>query len=95
MPDQLLAAEIPIFIAAQHQKSHHVLPKGVLNGNVDGFTVSHNLVHDNDNIGIDFIGFEGNGPATLDQARNGRCFGNRVYNISSAANPGPMIRVSR
>lgn len=59
----------------------------VLNGNVDGFTVSRNVVHDNDNIGIDFIGFEGTGPAGQDQARNGKCFGNRVYNISSAANP--------
>ena len=27
-----------------------------LNGNVDGFTVTSNLVHDNDNIGIDAIG---------------------------------------
>jgi len=31
----------------------------VLNGNVEHFVVSHNKVHDNDNIGIDFIGFEG------------------------------------
>lgn len=59
----------------------------VLNGNVDGFTVSRNIVHDNDNIGIDFIGFEGTGPAGQDQARNGKCFGNKVYNISSGANP--------
>jgi len=59
----------------------------VLNGNVDGFTVSNNVVHDNDNIGIDFIGFEGTCPtASLDQARNGVCSGNRVYNISSKAN---------
>lgn len=59
----------------------------VLNGNVTDFTVSNNVVHDNDNIGIDFIGFEGNGPAGQDQARSGACFGNHVYNISSAANP--------
>jgi parallel beta-helix repeat protein len=59
----------------------------VLNGNVDGFTVAGNLVHDNDNIGIDFIGFEGTGPTGQDQARNGVCRGNRVYNISSASNP--------
>jgi hypothetical protein len=59
----------------------------VLNGNVDGFLVAGNLVHDNDNIGIDFIGFEGTGPATLDQARNGSCVDNVVYNISSATNP--------
>jgi hypothetical protein len=59
----------------------------VLNGNVDGFIVAGNIVHDNDNIGIDFIGFEGTGPAAQDQARNGICVDNVVYNISSAANP--------
>jgi len=59
----------------------------VLNGNIDGFIVARNLVHDNDNIGIDFIGFEGTGPAALDQARNGSCVENVVYNISSATNP--------
>jgi parallel beta-helix repeat protein len=59
----------------------------VLNGNVDSFQVTNNVVHDNDNIGIDFIGFEGNGPAGQDQARSGACVGNRVYNISSATNP--------
>lgn len=59
----------------------------VVNGNVDGFVVSHNKVHDNDNIGIDFIGFEGTGPAGQDQARNGVCTDNEVFNISSANNP--------
>src|SRR6266850_3704693 len=59
----------------------------VLNGNIDGFTVARNIVHDNDNIGIDFIGFEGTGPAPQDQARNGICVENVVYNISSATNP--------
>ena len=59
----------------------------VLNGNIDGFVVASNVVHDNDNIGIDFIGFEGTGPAALDQARNGICADNVVYNISSASNP--------
>jgi len=59
----------------------------VLNGNVDGFTVARNIIHDNDNIGIDFIGFEGNGPVGQDQARNGNCTDNVVYNISSATNP--------
>jgi hypothetical protein len=59
----------------------------VLNGNVDGFVVSRNVIHDNDNIGIDFIGFEGTGPDGQDQARNGVCTDNVVYNISSAANP--------
>ncbi len=59
----------------------------VFNGNVTDFTVTNNVVHDNDNIGIDFIGFEGNGPTGQDQARSGVCAGNRVYNISSATNP--------
>lgn len=59
----------------------------VLNGNIDGFVVERNVVHDNDNIGIDFIGFEGTGPPAQDQARNGVCVDNVVYNISSASNP--------
>lgn len=59
----------------------------VLNGNVTRFTVSNNVVHDNDNIGIDFIGFEGTGPSGMDQANNGVCVGNRIYNISSGSNP--------
>ena len=59
----------------------------VLNGNVTDFIVSNNIVHDNDNIGIDFIGFEGTGPAGSDQARNGVCTDNTVYNISSFTNP--------
>ncbi|NDL68452.1 stalk domain-containing protein [Anaerotalea alkaliphila] len=58
----------------------------VLNGNVDGFKVNYNVVHDNDNIGIDFIGYEGTAPAN-DNTRNGECVGNTVYNISSAGNP--------
>jgi len=60
----------------------------VLNGNVEHFVVSHNKVHDNDNIGIDFIGFEGECPTpALDQARNGVCTDNVVYNITSYGNP--------
>ncbi|MFB7813658.1 choice-of-anchor Q domain-containing protein [Paenibacillus chitinolyticus] len=60
----------------------------VLNGNVDTFAVTNNTIHDNDNIGIDVIGFEGKAPdAAYDQARNGVIRGNRVYNISSNNNP--------
>jgi len=59
----------------------------VLNGNVTDFIVSNNIVHDNDNIGIDFIGFERQGPKGFDQARNGICFGNIVYNITTKTNP--------
>ena len=60
----------------------------MLNGNVDGFLVKNNVVHDNDNIGIDFIGYEEtyDDPA-LDRARNGQCIGNTVYNITSEFNP--------
>ncbi|WP_099521873.1 right-handed parallel beta-helix repeat-containing protein [Paenibacillus sp. BIHB 4019] len=60
----------------------------VLNGNVDTFEVTNNLIHDNDNIGIDLIGFEGTAPnAAYDQVRGGLVKGNRVYNITSNNNP--------
>ena len=60
----------------------------VLNGNVENFIVENNIVHDNDNIGIDFIGHEGTcNDAALDQARDGICIGNTVYNIDSLPNP--------
>ena len=59
-----------------------------LNGNVDTFTVTNNLIHDNNNIGIDTIGFEGTSPnPAYDQARNGLISLNTVYNISSNGNP--------
>lgn len=59
----------------------------VLNGNIDGFTVSNNIVHDNNNIGIDFIGHEGTCSIdSLDRARNGNCIDNHVYNITSKGN---------
>lgn len=59
-----------------------------LDGNVDTFTISNNLIHDNNNIGISVIGFEGVSPdPTYDQARNGTVTQNRVYNISSTGNP--------
>ncbi len=60
----------------------------VLNGNVEKFTVSNNIVHDNDNIGIDFIGFEGENPnPAVDRARDGIVTGNLVYNIDAYGNP--------
>ncbi|MFA6290291.1 MAG: right-handed parallel beta-helix repeat-containing protein, partial [Victivallales bacterium] len=58
----------------------------VVNGNVDNFQITKNVIHDNDNIGIDCIGFEGTAPAN-DQARNGIVKGNTVYNITSYGNP--------
>ncbi len=60
----------------------------VLNGNIDGFEVTGCTVHDNDNIGIDFIGHEGTcSDGALDQARNGICTDNLVYNINTTGNP--------
>lgn len=53
-----------------------------VNGNVDGFEVSNNLVHDITNIGIDLIGHEGTASGD-DQARNGLVKGNVVYNCKS------------
>ncbi|BDI28607.1 hypothetical protein CCAX7_006580 [Capsulimonas corticalis] len=59
-----------------------------INGNVQNFQVTNNQVHDNNNIGIDAIGFEGTSPvASTDQARDGVISGNLVYNITSAKNP--------
>ena len=59
-----------------------------INGNVSGFEVTNNRVHDNNNIGIVFIGFEESCPdPTQDQARDGVCRGNTVWNISSHGNP--------
>jgi hypothetical protein len=60
----------------------------VINGNVTGWQVVGNRVHDNNNIGIDAIGFEGTSPdPNYDQARNGLIRGNLVYNIDSSTNP--------
>jgi len=58
-----------------------------LDGNVTNFTVTNNIVHDNDNIGIDVAGFWGMGPTGHDQTNNGLISGNVVYNISSIKNP--------
>jgi len=60
----------------------------VVNGNVTGFTIEGNHVHDTNNIGIDVIGFEGTAPdPTVDQARDGVVRGNEVWNIDSYGNP--------
>jgi len=60
----------------------------VVNGNVTNFRITRNVVHDNNNIGIDVIGFErtASDPA-VDQARDGLVSGNLVYNITSRGNP--------
>lgn len=69
----------------------------VLNGNIDGFIIKDNIIHDNNNIGIDMIGFEGTAKHPdedgdknayeVDMSRNGVCAGNVVYNISTEGNP--------
>lgn len=57
-----------------------------LNGNVTNFTVTNNIVHDGNNIGMDFIGYEGTASSN-DYARNGLVRGNVVYNIDTINNP--------
>jgi hypothetical protein len=57
-----------------------------LDGNVTHFTVTDNVVHDNDNIGIDAAGWWGEGPSGHDQAMIGTISGNTVYNITSLHN---------
>ena len=60
-----------------------------VDGNVTNFAITNNVVHDNDNIGIDVIGFEGVSPdPAYDYARNGTVTGNTIYNISAINNPG-------
>lgn len=58
-----------------------------INGNVQYWKVTNNIVHDNNNIGIDAIGFENTSPnSAYDQARDGLISGNTVYNITSYGN---------
>jgi hypothetical protein len=64
----------------------------VTNGNVNHFAITNNHIFDNNNIGIDAIGYE----PTLtgkyrytnaDRARNGTIAGNRIDRIRSRGNP--------
>ncbi len=60
----------------------------VLNGNVERFIISHNSVHDTDNIAIVMIGFEEVSPdSATDRARDGVVSDNLVYNVNSSTNP--------
>jgi cysteine-rich repeat protein len=60
-----------------------------LNGNVDGFVVSGNYVHDVDNIGIDCIGGESDiQPDDTKVCRNGIIRGNRVERARSSYGGG-------
>lgn len=59
-----------------------------VNGNVDGFQIVENQIHDADNIGIDIIGHEGtSSDENSDQARNGVVAKNTVHAITSWGNP--------
>lgn len=60
----------------------------VLNGNINDFKVENNLVHRNNNIGIDLIGYEGTyHNKKADYVRNGVVKNNTVYENSSYGNP--------
>ena len=69
-----------------HPGDAHTETLGI-NGNVTGFQVTHNVIHDDNNLGIDMIGGEADvfglpaGTQNLPVARNGVCSGNTVYNI--------------
>jgi hypothetical protein len=64
----------------------------VVNGNVDGWRISRNYIHDNNNIGIDAIGYESTLPGKYrytnrNRARHGVISDNTVRNIISRGNP--------
>jgi hypothetical protein len=86
-------AKVPISELVIDGNEVHHLKTGsseslVVNGNVTNFRITHNVVHDNNNIGIDIIGFERTAPdPAFDQARDGVVSGNLVYNITSRGNP--------
>ncbi len=59
-----------------------------INGNVDGYSILNNSIHDNTNIGIDVAGnHAASANSALDHARNGTISGNFAFNnISLVAN---------
>ncbi len=58
-----------------------------LSGNVTLWQVTNNLIHDNNNIGINIEGYFKTAPAGYDYARNGLVAGNTVHDITSQHNP--------
>ncbi|HXD92106.1 MAG TPA: T9SS type A sorting domain-containing protein [Bacteroidia bacterium] len=55
-----------------------------LDGNIDGFIISNNMVHNNQNIGIDIAGNYGTSPnPATDHARNGIVKNNQVWRCHS------------
>ncbi|MFZ1798361.1 MAG: T9SS type A sorting domain-containing protein [Chitinophagaceae bacterium] len=64
------------------------------NANIDGFSATNNVLHDNTNIAIDVIGYEGeNNNINLDQAKNGIISNNILYNNQSPYSEGASIYV--
>jgi hypothetical protein len=64
----------------------------VVNGNVDGWRITGNHIHDNNNIGIDAIGYEptitgADRYTNVNRARNGYIGDNDVERINSRGNP--------
>ncbi|MGB2890168.1 MAG: DUF1565 domain-containing protein [Candidatus Acidiferrales bacterium] len=65
-----------------------------VDGNVENFSITNNAVHDDNNIAIGAIGYEGVAPKgsmcgleLCDRARSGEISGNTIYNITSNHNP--------
>lgn len=64
------------------------------NSNINGFSATYNLLHDNTNIAIDVIGYEGeNSNVNLDQAYNGVIANNLLYVNQSPYAEGASIYV--
>lgn len=89
------AASISGLTISDNEVDHLVLGASeavVVNGNVDGWAVTDNRVHDNNNTGIDAIGYETTlaGAARYtdaNRARNGIIARNTMTNIISRGNP--------
>lgn len=79
------ASDITIENSKIHQMTLGLSEALSINGNVTNFKISNNEVHDNSNIGIDIIGYEGtcaSCPEALDRPRDGVVSSNKVYNNS-------------
>ena len=79
-------------LAIRDNEVHHLKTGSsesvVVNGNVTDFRIDHNVIHDNNNIGIDVIGHERTAPdPDVDRARDGVVSRNLIYNITSRGNP--------
>ena len=59
-----------------------------LSGNVERWQVTNNIIHDNNNIGVNVEGFYHTAPSeAYDQARRGLVADNSIFNITSTHNP--------